>query len=376
MDAADVTCQDSSWFTEYGPARLAFREAADRAGWRRLAWATGHLTPQGEALTIDVADSHDSRWTGPVLLVSSGLHGVEGPFGSAVQRAWLGDAARPSGVRVLLLHVLNPYGFAWARRVDAGNVDLNRAFRRSPPSASGNALDDNPGADLDPTLDRLLNPPWAPVRVDAFTVRLLATAVRRGPRTLRRAIASGQRSHPKGLFYAGPTITVQQRLLESELPGLLAHAETVLHVDLHTGLGRWGTHALIVDYPIGVDDRRWLERILSPSPVVEPAGSGDGYVASGSLGQWAVAQRFAPRYRFVFAEFGTYGSVAVLAGLRAENQSHHWGTADRRRAQATASRLVELFGPADVGWRRRVMSDARALLLRATTALQHGQMTR
>ena len=77
------------------------------------------------------------------LIVSSGLHGVEGPFGSAVQVAALPHLAalHESGMRVVLIHALNPYGFAWGRRVDAANVDLNRAFRwdgmpESRPSAS------------------------------------------------------------------------------------------------------------------------------------------------------------------------------------------------------------------------------------------------
>jgi hypothetical protein len=32
-------------------------------------------------------------------------------------------------VNVVLVHALNPYGFAWLRRVNENNVDLNRNFR-------------------------------------------------------------------------------------------------------------------------------------------------------------------------------------------------------------------------------------------------------
>ena len=52
----------------------------------------------------------------PLLVHVSGTHGAEGYSGSAVQlallRRWAADpAARPAGVRVALVHALNPFGF-------------------------------------------------------------------------------------------------------------------------------------------------------------------------------------------------------------------------------------------------------------------------
>ena len=97
-----------------------------------------------------------------VLVVSSGVHGVEGFFGSAVQTAFLREAesraaAGPNDALVFL-HALNPYGFAWLRRFDEANVDLNRnllvdgqPYRGSPPRYAA--------------LDRLLNPDGAVQRV-------------------------------------------------------------------------------------------------------------------------------------------------------------------------------------------------------------------
>ena len=37
--------------------------------------------------------------------------------------------ALAAGLRVVLLHAINPWGFSWARRVTEDNVDLNRNFR-------------------------------------------------------------------------------------------------------------------------------------------------------------------------------------------------------------------------------------------------------
>jgi predicted deacylase len=43
---------------------------------------------------------------------------------------------------MILIHALNPYGFAWLRRVNEDNVDLNRNFRNfSEPLASSAAYE-------------------------------------------------------------------------------------------------------------------------------------------------------------------------------------------------------------------------------------------
>ena len=65
------------------------------------------------------------------LLLMSATHGVEGYFGSGVQNGLLreGLAKRaPKDSQIVLLHALNPYGFAWDRRVNEDNVDINRNF--------------------------------------------------------------------------------------------------------------------------------------------------------------------------------------------------------------------------------------------------------
>src|SRR5690606_11704356 len=85
----------------------------------------------GNELSLDVARKgpKDAR---KLLVVSSGTHGVEGYFGSAVQIALLeGLLSRVNlapHVGVLLIHAINPYGFAWSRRTNEDNVDQNRNF--------------------------------------------------------------------------------------------------------------------------------------------------------------------------------------------------------------------------------------------------------
>lgn len=123
-----------SFFSDdYAAARSAFLSAATAAD----AELTSHVLPvigrpgrepRGESLVTDVA------WLGPrsaesVLMLVSGTHGIEGYAGSACQVSLLATGLpRDAKTATLLVHALNPYGFARGRRVNEDNVDLNRNF--------------------------------------------------------------------------------------------------------------------------------------------------------------------------------------------------------------------------------------------------------
>jgi hypothetical protein len=67
----------------YLVARQRFREAAIQLGWALKAYAVDRTGLGGEDLSIDVAISYGAR-TDRTLVLSSGLHSMEGFFGSVV----------------------------------------------------------------------------------------------------------------------------------------------------------------------------------------------------------------------------------------------------------------------------------------------------
>ena len=81
---------------DYLTSRNRFREATARLGWSLHAQPIPGAGPDGEELTIDAAISPNHA-AERVLVVSSGLHGVEAPFGAAVQMAAMGDWANDIG---------------------------------------------------------------------------------------------------------------------------------------------------------------------------------------------------------------------------------------------------------------------------------------
>ena len=349
---------------DYSTARDRFRQAASRLGWLLEAHPIEAAGPGGEELTIDVASSS----TGDperVLVVSSGIHGVEGFFGSAVQLALLEAwaATTPPPIKCVFLHGLNPFGFAWRRRVDESNVDPNRNFLLPGERFQG-------ANERYARLDRFLNLSQPPRRWDLFTLKALPLIARYGVPALRQAIAEGQYSHPRGLFYGGARPSQMQRVLSEHLPRWLAGSRSVVHLDFHTGLGRRADCQLFVDYSIDGLKGRGLVDWLGPESFKTTDTSAIPYEARGGFGRWCLEQNLAPNYFFAVAEFGTYDSLRVLAGLRAENQAHHWGDPAAPSTQRAKQRLKELFCPADDGWRSRVLQTSLELVSEAQRRME------
>jgi hypothetical protein len=355
----------------YATARQRFREVAGRLGWTVEPFAVEGAGPDGSDLTIDVAQSGPAS-AARVLVVSSGLHGVEGPFGSAVQTAAMstlasrGNAERGGAgpaVRSIFIHALNPWGFAWSRRTDAHNVDPNRNFIR--PSETWPT-----GTGVYGRFDRLLNPKRPPSRVSAFPIRMLLALLINGRPVLKQALVTGQYEFPKGLFFGGREPSVTTRFVDGHLPSLVEGARLVLHLDLHTGLGSSASHKLLVDDELPREDRERLVSWFGPEAVEAGRPEGTSYRARGSFARWCAPLTTAGRrYIHACAEFGTYGNLAMLSALRAENQAHHWTAADDPRRARTRARLRNVFIPRSSAWRSRVLADGVKLVDQAFDGL-------
>jgi len=348
---------------DYATARARFRAAARARVARVEAHPIAGAGPGGEELAIDAAligDEDPAR----LVIVSGGLHGVEGYLGSAIQQAILeGDLAAepPPGSALLLLHALDPYGYAWTRRVNEANVDLNRNF----------LADDAPYAGSPPLyghLDPWLNPRRPPRRPSGFLPLALLTILRHGLPALKDAVAFGQYDYPRGLFFGGHAPSATQRLLAEHLPRWAGAAGQILHVDVHTGLGPRGTCKLLLDEEMA-DRAPWLAGVFGAGTVEVSEPNGTAYHSRGDLLTWCRSRPFAGRcYDGVCAEFGTDPALRVLTALRAENQAYHWCTPDDPAARRARSRLRAAFAPADPRWRSRTLARGLAIVRRALAA--------
>jgi hypothetical protein len=348
---------------DYATARQRFREAASRLGWQLEAHPIGATGRSGEQLTIDVGSS-PSGDPERVLVVSSGVHGVEGFFGSAVQVALLERwaSATPPSTKCVFLHGLNPFGFAWLRRFDENNVDPNRNFL-----LTGERFEGAPEGYA--RLDAFLNPRRPPSSWEPFTLKALWLIARHGMPALRQAVAAGQYDFPRGLFFGGAEPSRMHQLLGDNLGRWCQGSRCVVHLDFHTGLGARGACKLLIDYPLNERQRTWLTDWFGVGSFETCDSSSIAYDARGGLGRWCVSRNLSPDYLCACAEFGTYGPVQVLAGLRAENQAHHWGTPSAASTVRAKERLKELFCPSAEAWRSQVLERSIELVGRAHRGL-------
>jgi hypothetical protein len=344
----------------YATARQRFREAAKAAGASLEELLLEARGPNDEPLTVDVAWLGDARPRG-VLLHSSGLHGVEGFAGSAIQLQLL--AARPSlpeGMAAVFLHVVNPYGMAWLRRFNENNVDLNRNFLAADQEFRG-------AAEAYRKLNGLLNPATPPHALDLFLPRAVYCIARYGFQNLKQAVAEGQYEFPQGLFFGGRQREQAAALVLAWSRRRLAAVEEVFAIDVHTGLGAKGQDTLLTHHdansPNGQELRRRFGGLMQSWH-----SSGVAYSIRGGFLEALERELAAAAVNSVCQEFGTYKPLWVLYALREENRWHHWG--DPRQLNHPAKRrLIEAFCPADPVWRTRVVERGEAVFHRALAML-------
>ena len=356
---------DSLFSPDYVTARYRIREAAARLECEIQAHPIDGKGPHGEDLTVDVVMTRATD-ADRTLVLSSGIHGVEGFFGSAVQlgvlEEWIRGNGPPPGVRCVLLHALNPFGFAWRRRVNEANVDLNRNLL-----GDGEAFAGSPEGYG--RLDSLLNPPRPPSRWEPVTLKMLAAIARYGMPALKQAVAAGQYDYPRGLFYGGDRPSRVSEVLAANFDEWLGESRQVMHLDFHTGLGDRAICRLLIDTPLTEDDHRRLSAWFGPDSFEVAHSHGVAYTARGTFGRWCAGRSRRVDYLYATAEFGTYSPIEIVAGLRAENQAHHWGRLEDASTERAKQRLVELFCPRSEGWRRRVLERGRELVAQAIRGL-------
>jgi hypothetical protein len=344
----------------YPAARVAFLDAATAAGATVTAYAHPEDGPGGDALATDVAI------LGPAdaphrLLVISGTHGVEGFAGSLCQTAWLRDGVDlPGGLAVVLVHAINPYGFAWVRRVNEDNVDLNRNcidFDAGPP--------ENPGYDL--LADALVPDVWDEPTQTRTAEALLDFAGEHGFDGLQAAVSTGQYRHPRGIFFGGQEPVWSQRTLETVVRTHLADARDVAILDLHTGLGPFGHGELIASHPDAAGRARLstcFDEYTIPSEGTSVSADVRGDVLD-AMEAWLPGVGVAG----VAIEWGTVDIIEVSTALRADAWLH--GYSDPRGPAATSikEQLRAAFAPDDPVWADRVVERFVGVRDRAVAGL-------
>ena len=349
----------------YAQARDRFLDAARRRGLAVASHVHPHLRgAQGEELAIDVASLGPDK-AASVLLLISGTHGAEGFCGSGCQVNVLGDddfaaEAVRSGVRVVLLHALNPYGFSHLRRTNEDNVDLNRNFRDfSRPLPRNAAYAEVHGFMVPAT--------WPPAAENE--ARIAAYIKERGERALQAAVSTGQCDFADGLFYGGVRPAWSNTILRNVLRDVAAGAGTLGWIDFHTGLGPRGHgEKIYAGNDVAADIARtkafWGHDVTSIFD-----GSSTSAQVTGTNGQAAYDECPNAAFAGIALEYGTLPMMAVLGALRADQWlANHPGAPPQVAAAIKRAARDAFYQDAD-DWKRMVYEQALTHTRRALQAL-------
>jgi hypothetical protein len=348
---------DSLFCADYAADRAAFVAAVDgfakRTG-RRLQLHT-HCVDRAHDLRVTAAELAAAR-PERLYVLCIGIHGIEGYAGSAIARHLLETLfARldPASTSLLLVHAVNPHGFANFVRVNARNVDLNRNC-----AVPGEAL-----FETDSTAYASLSGLLAPQRPHGtplverarFQAGLLSALLEHGAPTLRQASLAGQYIDPRGIFFGGSRVEPEIAFFQSLYEDLARAHHEVLLTDLHTGYGVRGEAYALFGRADSASVRALTERGVS-----DAGGHDKTYTVHGDLVGYCyqTAKRVRPDGTFngLVIEVGTNG-LSVLDQLRdlytvvSENRMRQLGVLD----SAVRAQFRELFYPSSAEWRDRAV---------------------
>lgn len=365
MDVLDSL--DRSFSPDYATARQRFVDTAGAEGGALAAHVNPNPGPRGEELATDTA------WFGPedaerVVVLVSATHGVEGFCGSGCQIDWLldgGPARLPDGVAALLVHAINPHGFAWLRRVTEEGCDLNRNFLDFT-----KPVPENPGHDE--LVDAFVPASLDEASLAAASEKIAAYRAAHGERAFQTARKAGQYRHAHSVFFGGFGPSWARRTLEAitQAHGL-GTRRIVSVVDYHTGLGPFGYGEPICGHlPGGIGMKRVTETYGDSVGVPELGTSSSIPLHGTARDLWD--RVCGDRYTYVALEYGTYSTDRGLVTLRQDHWLHNrgpfdWDAAETRRIKDA---LKHHYHPDSADWKEMVLWRSRQIIRQTLDAIR------
>ncbi|MFN2395839.1 MAG: M14 family metallopeptidase [Bacteroidales bacterium] len=272
-------------------------------------------------LTIDVCYIPAQGDSLNLLILSSGVHGVEGYVGHAAQQLFLENYLSDEFLEntgVLLIHAVNPYGFKYTRRVTENNLDMNRNSPSTPD------LYETKNEGYSQVYD-LINP-QKKVKVRSlenrfFFVKAINEIRKASLPVLRQAVLQGQYTYPEGLYFGGQSPEPQIDLLKPVISEISFPYEKIMMLDLYTVTGDF----------------------------------------AGFVGSLNPEKEF---YPMVF-EYGTLNSQTTMGSLKSihimilENQGHQHGFASTMDSIRVKADILEMYYPESESWRNYSMQQTR-----------------
>jgi len=318
-------------------------------------------------LIMDVCYIPPQREFGRLLILTSGLHGIEGFTGSAIQQMFMKELLSDHEVQdqgILLIHSINPYGFKYMRKATENNVDLNRNCSVS------KSIFENENRGYAKLYNLLC--PSGRVNKGSLNNRLfyfvaIRKILQKSMATLRQAALQGQYKYPEGIYYGGNDFEPQIYYLQEVLPEIFNPYDLILTLDMHTAYGAWGKLHLFAN-PVEDDILRKKTVSLFNNHPIDWGNTKDFYTILGDFSDFLGMLNPDATYLSMRFEFGTldsqktFGSLHSIHRMILENQGHIHGYKNERHENITKYKFREMYYPSSEAWRSEVIRQAREML--------------
>lgn len=301
-----------------------------------------------------------------LVVLTTGVHGMEGYIGSAMLDVFFGEiygTLDPETTGVLVVANVNPYGMKNYRRYNENNVDLNRNFIMDWSTHDLNSNQEYPKVDtfLGPT-GKIGNALWHEV---GFWLSLAKTAITDGADTISDALLTGQYAYPQGVYYGGTQDQVSTVYLKDVFSQCLDSSyENLVHIDIHSGYGP--RYNMVIFNSVYETMNEAESKAAFQYDYVIAHDSESFYATTGDTTDFFY--RLADQKQTDTAlfstcfEFGTIGdsfleSILSLKYTVDENRNHWYPTDNATSAEVVRQNYMELFYPTETKWREKTIED-------------------
>lgn len=341
------------FYFKYSKARHNFLSAASDQATLIKSWQHPLRGIGGEKLYLDLA------WFGAlsakkVLLLISGVHGVEGYCGSGIQvgsirTGW--HRLADDNLAIVMIHGLNPYGMSHIRRVNEDGVDINRNFIDFQQPLPANTF-------YDDLADVIIPQEWTEASqtttLDRITEYLYNT-----PSGIAD-LAKGQYQYWYAPFYGGEVPTWSNRVFNQICDRYLLNKQAVGVLDYHTGLGQYATGQLM-SLPISNSGESqnlageiWGDKlVITGSEKSVAAYSPQGTLIAALQNKLTTSNCIAAVY-----EFGTIPENEVFQALRSDHWLYIHGELATQQAVEIKQNMLDAFYCDRSDWQKSICNLA------------------
>ena len=298
-----------------------------------------------------------------LLIVVSGTHGLEGLAGSGCQVAWLrlSRIGLPANTAVLLIHLLNPWGCAWARQQTEDNVDLGRNFCDFDRTLPVNSLYERIH-DIVVNRERAVRAADDPALADFRQVN--------GLPMLAAAMLSGQYQHSDGVGFGGSKASWSNTTFQTIVSTYASRAKRIVLIDIHTGLGPFGYGNLLSAEPNGSPGVHRARSLFGLAVASVHENASVPYTIHGNLLNW-LSEELAAEVTSIAIEFGS-STLEKLLDLQVDDcRLHNFHDSWAPLSRGIRSDLIESFFPATSDWLQSVMLRSLQLIQQALSGMPY-----